>query len=54
MWDYLDETVPGYQDSLVLHMIYKPVMVGYEEDEDRYMYMYIHVHTVYMYLCTQD
>lgn len=36
MWDHLDETVPGYQDSLVLHMFCKPVTIGFEKDEERY------------------
>ena len=35
MWDYLDDTVPGYQDSLVLHMVYKPVLVCLEGEEER-------------------
>jgi hypothetical protein len=34
MWDYLDDTVPGYQDSLVLHMVHKPVIVSLENDEE--------------------
>ena len=38
MWDYLDDAVPGYQDSLVLHMIHKPVIVGYENEEERFVY----------------
>ncbi len=36
MWDHLDETNPsGYQDSLVLHMIHKPVQVSFQKDEER-------------------
>ena len=35
MWDYLDDLVPGYQDSLVLHMIHKPVMVCLDGEEER-------------------
>lgn len=32
MWEYLDGQFPsGYQDTLVLHMMYKPVKVCYED-----------------------
>ncbi|XP_019851329.1 PREDICTED: uncharacterized protein LOC100638387 isoform X1 [Amphimedon queenslandica] len=34
MWDYLDDGVPGYQDTLVLHMIHKPIIVSLETEED--------------------
>jgi len=45
MWDHLDETNPsGYQDSLVLHMIHKPVQVSFQKEEDRYA-----VHSVLVY-----
>jgi len=38
MWKYLDEQFPsGYQDTLVLHMMYKPVKVSYELDQTRYV-----------------
>lgn len=40
LWDYLDDTVPGYQDSLVLHMIHKPVIVCLENLDDRYIQLY--------------
>ena len=37
MWEYLDGQFPsGYQDTLVLHMMYKPVKVCYERDQSRY------------------
>ena len=37
MWEYLDGQFPsGYQDTLVLHMMYKPVKVCYERDQNRY------------------
>ena len=35
MWDYLDDSVPGYQDSIVLHMVHKPIVVSFEEEEQR-------------------
>lgn len=36
MWEHLDEISPtGYQDSLVLHMIHKPVQVSFESEEER-------------------
>lgn len=38
MWEYLDGQFPsGYQDTLVLHMMYKPVKVCYERDQNRYI-----------------
>ena len=37
MWEHLDESAPtGYQDSLVMHMIHKPVQVSLDSEEDRY------------------
>ena len=36
MWDHLDETSSsGYQDSLVLHMVHKPIQVSFQREEDR-------------------
>lgn len=44
MWDHLDETISsGYQDSLVLHMIHKPVQVSFQKEEERYMHGYCNV-----------
>ena len=37
MWDHLDEVAPGYQDSLVMHMIHKPVQVSFQGAEDRWV-----------------
>ncbi|XP_019852599.1 PREDICTED: ras guanine nucleotide exchange factor K-like isoform X1 [Amphimedon queenslandica] len=34
MWDYLDDSFPGYQDTLVLHMIHKPIIVSLETEAD--------------------
>ena len=31
MWDYLDDIVPGYQDSLVMHMVHKPIRVSFDK-----------------------
>lgn len=38
MWDHLDETgsSSGYQDSLVLHMIHKPVQISFQMEEERW------------------
>jgi len=38
MWDHLDEGSQGYQDSLVMHMVYKPVQVSLQEEEERYVF----------------
>ncbi len=36
MWDHLDEVhAQGYQDSLVLHMMHKPIKVSFNKDDDR-------------------
>jgi hypothetical protein len=36
MWEHLDEISPtGYQDSLVMHMIHKPVQVSFVSEEER-------------------
>ena len=36
MWEHLDDSAPtGYQDSLVMHMIHKPVQVSLQGEEDR-------------------
>ena len=35
MWDHLDEVAPGYQDSLIMHMLYKPINVSFDQDPDR-------------------
>ena len=35
MWDRLDEVAPGYQDTLVMHMIHKPIEVSFAKDPDR-------------------
>ena len=53
MWEHLDESVPtGYQDSLVMHMIYKPVQISFDSEEDRYtctyVYVSLHLQLVYM------
>lgn len=48
MWDYLDDTVPGYQDTLVLHMIHKPIIVCLETEEDKS----VHAHLVCACVCT--
>lgn len=37
MWDYLDEVVPNYQDSLVLHMVHKQVLVSFENQDERWV-----------------
>lgn len=38
MWDHLDEaSSSGYQDSLVLHMIHKPIQVSFQKEEDRWV-----------------
>jgi len=34
MWDHLDEVAPGYQDSLVMHMVHKPVQVSFQSEEE--------------------
>ena len=37
MWEHLDEHHHGYQDSIVLHMIHKPIRVSLKsEEEERY------------------
>ena len=38
MWDHLDEVSQGYQDSLVMHMVYKPVQVSLQKEEERYAF----------------
>ena len=36
MWDHLDDaSSSGYQDSLVLHMLHKPVQVSFQKEDDR-------------------
>ena len=35
MWDHLDEVSPSYQDSLVMHMVHKPIQVSFDQDPDR-------------------
>ena len=35
MWDHLDEVAPAYQDSLVMHMLHKPIEVSFDKDPDR-------------------
>ena len=35
MWDHLDEVAPSYQDSLVMHMLHKPIQVSFDQDPDR-------------------
>lgn len=35
MWDHLDAVAPGYQDSLVMHMLHKPIEVSFNQDPDR-------------------
>ncbi len=36
MWDHLDTVnSAGYQDSLVLHMIHKPLKISFQKEEDR-------------------
>ena len=37
MWDYLDnEVASNYQDSIVMHMVHKPVQVSMLTEEDRF------------------
>ena len=37
MWEHLDEISPGgYQDSIVMHMIHKPIQVSLQGDEERW------------------
>ena len=31
MWDYLDDVAPSYQDSLVMHMLHKPIQVSFDK-----------------------
>ena len=36
LWDHLDEVnAAGYQDSIVLHMIHKPIRVSFQKEEER-------------------
>ena len=35
MWDHLDDVAPAYQDSLVMHMVHKPVQVSFQSEEER-------------------
>jgi hypothetical protein len=36
MWDHLDEIAPVYQDSLVMHMLHKPIQVSFDRDPESY------------------
>jgi hypothetical protein len=36
MWDHLDEITPAYQDSLVMHMLHKPIRVSFDRDPESY------------------
>jgi hypothetical protein len=41
MWNHLDEVAPAYQDSLVMHMLHKPIEVSFDEDRDSYFCLWV-------------